>query len=130
MYQLGFDFQAVPPTLASNRSGFGAPCVAKTSFFSFSGKSPAKESMPSGSNQIRPLDVDVRKDIRLWEIRLLCLRCLVGVRSERSDVYQPRDTVVSSGAGDDASAVGMANKDNRTADPTDCCFRYCDVFCR
>src|SRR6266481_4740354 len=58
------------------------------------------------------LDVDVRKDIRLWEIRLLCLRCLVGVRSERSDVYQPGDT------------------DNRAADPTDCCFCYSDVFCR
>src|ERR1700756_5243201 len=32
MYQLGFDFQAVPPTFASNRSGRGTPWVAQTSF--------------------------------------------------------------------------------------------------
>ena len=54
MYQLGFDLQAVPPTFASNRSGAGTHWVAQTSFFSCSDKSPAKESMPSGSSQIRP----------------------------------------------------------------------------
>ena len=72
----------------------------------------------------------MREDRRPWEIGLLSLRRLVRVRSERSDVYQPRDTVVSSGSGDDASAVGMADKDNRAADPADGCFRYGDVFCR
>src|SRR5882672_9149096 len=38
MYQLGFDFQAVPPTFALNRSGAGTHCVAQTSFFSCSDK--------------------------------------------------------------------------------------------
>src|SRR5215467_9566839 len=53
MYQLGFVFQAVPPAFASNKSGAGTHCVAQTSFFSCSERSPAKESMPSGSSQIR-----------------------------------------------------------------------------
>src|ERR1700722_16917976 len=34
MYQVGFDFQAVPPAFALNRSGFGTPWVAQTSFCS------------------------------------------------------------------------------------------------
>src|SRR5262252_6666653 len=54
MYQLGFDFQAVPSAFASNRSGAGTHWVAQTSFLSCSDKSPAKESIPSGSSQIRP----------------------------------------------------------------------------
>jgi hypothetical protein len=37
-----------------NRSGAGTHWVAQTSFFSCSVKSPAKQSMPSGSSQIRP----------------------------------------------------------------------------
>jgi hypothetical protein len=54
MYQLGFDFQAVPPTFVSNRSGFGAPWVAQTSFCSYSERSPQKYLVPSGRSQIRP----------------------------------------------------------------------------
>ena len=49
MYQLGFDFQAVPATFASNRSGAGTVWVAQTSFLSGSDKSPAKESMRSSN---------------------------------------------------------------------------------
>jgi hypothetical protein len=33
MYQLGFDFHAVPPTLALNRPASGTHWVAQTSFF-------------------------------------------------------------------------------------------------
>ena len=62
-------------------------------------------------------DFDVREDVCLWEVRLLCLRCLVGVRSERGDVDQPGNAVVGSGAGDDASAVRVADENGRTADP-------------
>jgi hypothetical protein len=54
MYQLGFDFQAVPPTFASNRSGWGTPWVAQTSFCSCSERSPQKYFVPSGRSQIRP----------------------------------------------------------------------------
>src|ERR1700751_6054962 len=54
MYQLGFDFHAVPPAFAANRSGAGTHWVAQTSFLSCSDKSPAKEFMPSGSSQRRP----------------------------------------------------------------------------
>src|SRR2546427_6018297 len=53
MYQLGFDFQAVPPTLASNRSGLGTPWVAQTSFCSCSERSPQKYFVPSGRSQDR-----------------------------------------------------------------------------
>jgi hypothetical protein len=34
-------------------------------------------------------DFDVGEDVRLRKVRLLCLRCLVGVRSKRADVDQP-----------------------------------------
>src|SRR5882672_10440364 len=124
MYQLGFDFQAVPPTFASNRSGFGTPCVAQTSLFSCSGKSPAKSSMPSGSNQMRPSLTSMwEKTAVLGKIGLLCLRSLVRVGSKRADVNQADNAIIGSGAGDDASAVGVADKDNRAADPADRCFR-------
>src|SRR5216684_3621933 len=79
MYQLGFDFQAVPATFALNRSASGTHWVAQTSFFSCSDKSPAKQSMPSGQPDTSVRDFDVGKDVRLREVKLLCLRCLVGV---------------------------------------------------
>jgi hypothetical protein len=62
-------------------------------------------------------DFDVGEDVRLREVRLLGLRCLVGVRSERGDVDQPRNAVVGSGAGDDASAVRVTDEDGRAVDP-------------
>jgi hypothetical protein len=68
-------------------------------------------------------DFDVGEDISLREVRLLCLRGLIGVRSERADVHQPGNSIVDSGASDDGSTVGVADKDNRAADPTDGCFR-------
>src|ERR1700761_2529515 len=54
MYQLGFDFHAVPPAFASNRSGLGTPWVDQTSFCSCSERSPQKYFVPSGHRQIRP----------------------------------------------------------------------------
>src|SRR4029077_13332584 len=68
-------------------------------------------------------DFYLREDVGPWEIGLLRLRCLVGVGSKRADVNQADNAIVGSGASDDASAVGVADKDNRTADPADCCFR-------
>ena len=54
MYQLGFDFHAVPGALRLNRSGAGVAWVAQTSFCSCSGRSPAKYAVPDGSSQMRP----------------------------------------------------------------------------
>jgi len=69
------------------------------------------------------LDVNVGEDRCLREIGLLRLRRLVRVRSKRADVNQAGNPIVGSGAGDDGSAIGMADKDNRAADPTNRCFR-------
>jgi hypothetical protein len=56
MYQLGFDFEAVPATFASNRSGAGTVWVAQTSFLSCSDKPavlgercPRRECLDAGS---------------------------------------------------------------------------------
>jgi len=107
------------------------PAWPKRVFFSCSVKSPAKSSMPSGSNQMRPSLTS------MWEKTAVLgkLDCCVCEDSSASgaaqrDVYQPRDTVVGSSASDDTSAVGMADQDNRAADPADSCFRYGDVFSR
>src|SRR5713101_7968447 len=75
-------------------------------------------------------DFDVGEDVCLREVRLLCLRCLIGVWSERADVNQPGNAIVDSGACDDASAVGVANEDDRAADPADRCLHQGDVLCR
>ena len=69
------------------------------------------------------LDVDVGEDLCPREIGLLRLRSLVRVRSKRADVNQADNAIVGSGACDDASSIGVADKDNRAADPTDRCFR-------
>ena len=131
MYQLGFDFQAVPPTFASNRSGFGAPWVAQTSFCSCSERSPQKYLVPSGRSQIRPSDdFYVGENVGLRELGLLRLRRFIGVRCERGDVNQPGNTIVGSGAGNDTSAVGVADEDNGAADPAYRCFRQGNVLCR
>jgi hypothetical protein len=49
---------------------------------------------------------------------LLALRRLPGVRGKRGDVDQPGDAVIRSCGRDDASAVGVANKDGWAADPS------------
>jgi hypothetical protein len=73
---------------------------------------------------MRPsLTFDVGEDRCSRTIGLLRLRCLVRVRSKRGDVDQPCYAIVGSGASDDAFAIGMADKDTRAADTTDCCFR-------
>src|SRR6266404_7783445 len=54
MYQLGFDFHAVPSSFWLNRSASGTPWVAQTSFCSCSGRSPAKHAMPLGFSHTRP----------------------------------------------------------------------------
>src|SRR5258706_11674470 len=75
-------------------------------------------------------DFDMGEDLCLREVSLLCLRCLIGVRSERADVNQSGNAIVDSGACDDASAVGVADENNRAADPADRCFHQSDVLCR
>src|SRR5260221_255839 len=50
------------------------------------------------------------------------LRSLVRVVSRRADVTQADNAIVGPGAGDDASAVGVADKDDRAVDPADRCF--------
>ena len=44
--QLGFDLQAVPSTPWLKMSAAGAKCVAQTTFFSCSDRSPAKHATP------------------------------------------------------------------------------------
>src|SRR6266478_6589511 len=75
-------------------------------------------------------DFDVGEDVGLRELGLLRLRRFIGVRSERADINQPGNAIVGSGAGDDASAVGVADEDNGAADPANRCFHQCDVLCR
>src|SRR5712692_3316132 len=58
-------------------------------------------------------DFDVGEDVGALELGLLRLRRFIGVRSERADVNQPNDAIIVSSAGDDGSAVGVADKDNR-----------------
>jgi hypothetical protein len=72
----------------------------------------------------------VREDRCLREIGLLRLRTLVRVRSKRADVDQPGNAILGSRAGDDRSAIGMADQNDRAADPADSCFRNGDVLSR
>jgi len=53
MYQLGFDFHAVPSTFCWNKSATGAPCVAQISCCSSSERSPAKDGTCSAPFQTR-----------------------------------------------------------------------------
>src|SRR6266404_6103572 len=75
-------------------------------------------------------DFDVGEDVGRRELRMLRLRCFIGVRSESADVNQPDNAIVGSGAGDDASAVGVADEDYGVADPAHRCFHQGDVLCR
>src|SRR5215468_8868188 len=75
-------------------------------------------------------DFYVRKNVRLREVGLLLLSRFIGVRRERGDVNQPDNTIVSSGAGNDTSAVRVADEDNRTADSAYGFFRHGNVLCR
>src|SRR6266446_6951651 len=75
-------------------------------------------------------DFNVGEDVGPREIDLLCLRRFIGVRSERADINQPGNAIIGSGAGNDASAVGVADEDNGAADPANRCFHQCDVPCR
>src|SRR6185503_3161915 len=49
----------------------------------------------------------VGEEVGLRELGLLRLRRFIGVRRERGDVNQPGNTIVSSSAGNDTSAVGV-----------------------
>src|SRR5258708_2550434 len=75
-------------------------------------------------------DFDFGENVGLREVGLLRLRRFVGVRCERGDVDQPGNTIVGSGAGNDTSAVGVADEDNGAADPAYRCFRQGNVLYR
>src|SRR5262249_2704240 len=75
-------------------------------------------------------DFYVGKNVGLREVGLLRLRRFIGVRCERGYVNQPDDTMVSSGAGDNTSAIRVADEDSRTADSAYGFFRHGNVLCR
>src|SRR6266446_8533647 len=75
-------------------------------------------------------DFNVVEYLGLREVGLLRLRRFIGVGSERADINQPGHAIVGPGAGDDASAVGVADEDNGAADAADGCFHQSDVLCR
>src|SRR5215467_9935150 len=75
-------------------------------------------------------DFYVGKNVGLREVGLLRLSRFIGVRCERGDVNQPDNTIVSSGAGDNTSAVRVADEDNGTADPAYGFFRHGNVLRR
>ena len=87
MYQLGFDFHAVPSSFWLKRSASGTPWVAQTSFCSCSGKSPAK--MPS----LRLAQVIVKK-LPSSPVRLGCRRgVVVSAGVAREGVIASRITI-------------------------------------
>src|SRR6476660_5792586 len=75
-------------------------------------------------------DFYVGKNVGLRELGLLRLRRFIGVRCERGDVNRPGNTIVSSGAGNDTSAVGVADENNGAAHPANRCSRQGNVLCR
>src|SRR5262249_21291016 len=74
-------------------------------------------------------DFDMGEDFGFRKFGLLRLRRFIGVRSERAGVNQPGNSIVDSGAGDDASPIGVADEDNGTAHSAYRRFRHCDVLC-
>ncbi len=68
-------------------------------------------------------DFDFGEDVGLREVVQLRLGRLIGVGSKCSDVDQAGNALVGSGAGDDGSAIGVANENNRAADAAYRCFR-------
>src|SRR5262245_6017874 len=75
-------------------------------------------------------DFYVGKNVGLREVGLLQLSRFIGVGCERGDVNQPDNTIVSSCAGDNTSAVRVADEDNRTADSAYGFLRHGNVLCR
>src|SRR5580704_10290679 len=67
-------------------------------------------------------DFYLRKDVCRREIGLLRLPTLVRVWSERTDINQASNPIVGPGAGDDGSAVRVADKDDRAAHSPNRCF--------
>src|SRR5215470_10657 len=75
-------------------------------------------------------DFYVGKNIGLREVGLLRLSRFIRVRRERGDVHQPGNTIVSSGAGDNTSAVRVSDENNRIANPAYCFFCHGNVLRR
>ncbi len=61
-------------------------------------------------------DVNLVEDVRLGELVLLALRRLGLVQAQGRDVDQSSNAGVHAGVRDDGSAVGVADKNDRTAD--------------
>src|SRR5262249_4710441 len=116
MYQLGFERHAAPPTFWSNRSATGAAWVAHTTFCSASGRSPAKDLMPSCFSQTSIGDFDAGKYLRIGKLLQQALRCFGLVGCEGRDVNQGDDSAIRPGVGDQGAAIRVADKDHGSTD--------------
>src|SRR5260370_41994452 len=72
-------------------------------------------------------DVNVFEDVRLRELVLLALRRLGLIRTQGRDVDQGGDAWVHTGVGDDGAPVGVADKNDRTADAPECADGRVDI---
>ena len=91
MYQLGFDFQAVPPGFRLEQIGFRHALSRPNEFLLLLRKVSAKilralRTEPDASIH----DFNMREDVGFRELGLLCLGRFIGVRSERADVNRDR----------------------------------------
>ncbi len=104
MYQLGFDFHAVPSTFWEKRSAAGAACVAQTTFCSCSERSPVRGRDPARLQPDAPIrDLDMREHVRHRKFVLLVLRCFVRVRRECGDIDEPDHAGIDAGGGDQST---------------------------
>ena len=72
-------------------------------------------------------DIDVLEDVCLGELVLLALRRLGLIRTQGRDVDQSGNTGVHAGVRDDGSPVGVADKNDRTADSPECADGRVDI---
>jgi len=91
MYQLGFDFQAVSSDFRVEQVGIRHALGRPNELLFLLGQNRLRNSrcLPDATRYVRPR-LRCRRRRPFSEVRLLCLRCLVGVGSERGNVDQPR----------------------------------------
>ena len=71
----------------------------------------------------------MREDVRLRKLGRLRVGHLIGVRCKCCEVDQSGNAIVSSGAGDDASAIRVADENGWTADSPERAFHGSYVVC-
>jgi len=118
MYQLGFDFQAVPSTFWLNRSAAGAAWVAQDDLLLRLGQVSREARDAFREHPDSPVgNVDVGEDVGDGELVLLALRRLAVVRGECGDIDQSGNALNRSRGRDDRSTVRVADEYGRRADP-------------